>query len=141
MPGYTFTVSQTFALALHEVFFTSDRIKINNSSSGLIVYDKDFSNGIAFRCVNDDFQVGTLQAASYLTKSIDITISTAALWLYEKPSANRFIGTTDPADESIYHIFDLNQCPVKLSRKNDLAVMACPCDGTPCTNGCYQYGF
>ena len=140
MPTYTFTVSSTYALSTHQVSFTSKRIIIKISSSGRVVFDKDFSDGIAFRCNGNDFQIGTLTASDYLSKSIDTSISTAALWLEKKSSANRFIGTNDPADNSIYNIFNINQCPVLLSRSGSQAVMKCPCDGAPCTNGCYQYG-
>ena len=140
MANYTFTVSQTFNLATHEVTFTDTNIQIKVSSSGTLVYDKDFSSGIAFRCDGNDFQVGQLKAKNYLTKSIDTSISTAALWLVEQSKSNQFIGSDDPSDESIYNIFNLNQCPVVLSRSGEKAIMKCPCDGTPCSNNCYQYG-
>jgi len=140
MPTYTFTVSSTYALSTHEVSFTSTKITIKISSSGRVVFEKDFSAGIAFRCNGNDFQIGTLTANNYLSKSIDTSISTATLWLEEKSGANLLIGTDDPADDSIYHIFNINQCPVLLSRNGVKAVMKCPCEGSPCTNGCYQYG-
>ncbi len=140
MASYTFTVSQTFSLTTHEVAFTKSKIQIKLSSSGSLVYDKDFSSGIAFRCDGVDFQVGKLKADNYLSKSIDTSISKSALWLVEKSTANTFIGTNDPSDESIYHIFNINQCPVLLSRDGDKAVMKCPCDGAPCSNGCYKNG-
>jgi hypothetical protein len=140
MASYTFTVSQTFSLTTHQVTFTKSRIQIKLSSSGTLVYDRDFSGGIAFRCDGTDFQIGKLNADNYLSKSVDTSIEKSALWLVENGTANKFIGTDDPSDESIYHIFRINECPVLLSRDGNKAVMKCPCEGAPCGNGCYTYG-
>ena len=138
--AYTFTPSYTFALSTHEVIFTSSRIKVKLSSSGQYVLDKDYSDGIAFRCDGNNFQVGTLTADNFLSKSVNMSLTNAKLWLEEKSNANKFIGSNDSADDSIYHIYNINQCPVLLSKDRNDAVMKCPCDGAPCTNGCYQYG-
>ncbi|MCF8278322.1 MAG: hypothetical protein K9J17_16460 [Flavobacteriales bacterium] len=140
MPTYTFTPSETYALGTHEVIFTSSRLQVKLSSSGLVVFDKSFSGGISFRCDADDFQIGTLSASNYMTKTVNLKAANAKLWLDEKPSANKFIGSNDSTDDSIYNIFNTNQCPVTLSKSGNDAVMKCPCDGAPCTNGCYQYG-
>jgi hypothetical protein len=141
MSKYLFTVSQKFDLATHEVAFTLTTITVTHSTSGRIVYSKDFSKGIAFRCVGNDFQIGKLKADNYLKKSIDAFLPTAALWLEEKSNANQFIGSDDPSDESIYHIYNNNQCPVNVSCKLNIVLIQCPCDGSAqCTNKCYQYG-
>ena len=140
MPTYTFTTSETFALATHEVIFTDSRIQIKLSSSGQLVFNKEYAAGISFRCDANDFQIGTLSAINYLTKTVNLKATNAALFLEEKPSANKFIGTNDSSDESVYNIFNLNQCPVTLSRTGSSAILKCPCDGAPCSNGCYQYG-
>ncbi len=84
MSKYLFTVSQKFDLATHEVSYTLSKITVTHTASGRIVYSKDFSKGIAFRCVGNDFQIGQLKAANYLKRSIDASVPTAALWLDEK---------------------------------------------------------
>lgn len=138
--AYTFTPSYTFALSTHEVIYTSTRLQVKLSSSGQLVFDKDYSKGIAFRCDGNNFQVGTLTADHFLSYSVDLSLSNAQLWLEEKSNANKYIGSNDATDGSIYNIFNINQCPVLLSKSGSNAVMKCPCEGSPCSNGCYQYG-
>jgi hypothetical protein len=140
MPTYTFTTSETFALATHEVIFTDSRVQVKLTSSGQLVFNKEYAAGISFRCVANDFQIGTLSATNYLSKKVNLKAANAELWLEEKSGANKFIGTNDSSDESVYNIFNVNQCPVTLSRSESSAIMKCPCDGVPCSNGCYQYG-
>lgn len=141
MASYTFTPSSTYALNTHEVTFTKDRIKIKLTSSGVFVYDQDYTNGIAFRCDGNDFQIGTLNASNVFIKQVNMGNRKAGLVLQEVSNANKFIGSDDMADDSIYHIYNVNQCPVVLAKNGtNITEIKCPCEGTPCVNGCYQYG-
>jgi len=141
MSSYTFTPSSAYALNTHEVTFTKDRIKVKLTSSGVFVYDQDYTNGIAFRCDGNSFEIGTLSASNMFTKHVDMGSRKAGLWLEEVSNANRFIGSIDTSDSGIYHIYNINQCPVLLAKSSaDITDIKCPCEGTPCTNGCYQYG-
>lgn len=139
--SYTFTPSSGYQLSTHEVSFTKDRIKIKLTSSGIFVYDEDYTSGIAFRCDGNKFEIGTLSATDLLTKQVDMNSRKASLWLVESNNANMFIGTNDTTDTNIYHIYNINQCPVVLAKSGtNITIIKCPCEGTPCGNGCYQYG-
>jgi len=140
MASYTFTPSSAYALNTHEVTFTKDRLKIKLISSGQFVYDEDYSNGIDFRCDGNIFQIGTLNASQVFVKQVSIGFRKAGLWIQQQSNNNKFIGTNDLSDTSIYNIYNINQCPVRLAKNGSLAEIKCPCDGDPCTNGCYQYG-
>ncbi len=138
--AYTFTPAESFALGTHTVEITSTRLKVKLSSTGQVVFDKSYANGLAFRCNGNNFEIGTLTADNYMTKTVDMSLSGAKLWVEEKTDANKFIGSNDSDDTGIYNIYNLNQCPVLLSKVLSDAVMKCPCEGTPCGNTCYQYG-
>lgn len=141
MSSYTFTPTSTYNLNTHEVKFNKDRIKIKLISSGQTVYDQDYTNGIAFRCDGNNFQIGTLDASNVFIKQIDMGDRKAGLWLEKVSNANRFIGTDDTSNSGIYNIYNINQCPVLLAKAGaNTTEIKCPCEGTPCTNGCYQYG-
>jgi hypothetical protein len=141
MASYTFTPSSAYALNTHEVTFTKDRLRIKLTSTGLFVYDEDYSNGIAFRCDGNNFEVGTLNATQVFVKQVSFSSRKAKLWIVEQNNANEFIGTNDMGDTSIYNIYNINECPVLIAKNGtNITEIKCPCDGTPCTNGCYQYG-
>lgn len=138
--SYTFTPSDSFTLGTHEVTYTSTKLRVKVSATGQTVLDKDYTSGLAFRCSGNDFQIGTLSATNLNSHSVDLSLPNAKLWLVEKNNANKFIGSDDNGDDSIYHIHNINECPVRLSKSGDNAIMEYPCSGSPCTNGCYQYG-
>ncbi len=138
--SYTFTVQSTYALSTHEVTFTKDRIQVKELASGNMVYDKLYANGIAFRCKNNDFELGTLSAPQMFTKQVNMGLRDAGLWLNPVSDANQFIGSDDIVDSGIYHIYNINQCPVLISKNSNYTDIKCPCTGTPCENACYQYG-
>jgi hypothetical protein len=142
MATYTFTPSSTYALNTHEVSFANDRIKVKLTSSGQTVYDENYSNGIAFRCDGNDFQIGSLSASQVFIKQVDTGSRKAGLWLVENSGANRFIGSDDTDDSSIYNIYNLNQCPVVIAKNGSYTDIKCPCESEsgPCENKCYQYG-
>ena len=141
MSSYTFTPSSAYALSTHEVIITKDRLRIKLTSTGQFVYDHDYTNGIAFRCVNNSFEVGTLSATQVFTKQVNMGLRSAGLWIVEQNKANKFIGSNDLGDHSIYNIYNINECPVLIAKNGtNITEIKCPCDGTPCTNGCYQYG-
>jgi len=139
--SYTFTPSSAYALNTHEVTFTKSRIKVKLTSSGVFVYDQDYTNGIAFRCDGNNFEIGTLTASNVFIKQVNWDGRDPGLWLEEVSNANRFIGADDSTDSGIYNIYNINQCPVLIAKNgNDITDIKCPCDTKPCTNGCYQYG-
>jgi hypothetical protein len=141
MSFYTFTPSSAYALGTHEVFITDDRLRIKLTYTGMFVYDQNYANGIAFRCVNNSFEVGTLNASQVFTKQVDMDLRSAGLWIQEQNNANKFIGTVDTADQSVFNIYNINECPVLIAKSGtNITEIKCPCDGTPCTNSCYQYG-
>ena len=141
MSTYTFTPSSAYALSTHEVIITKDRIRVKLTSSGQFVYDQDYTNGIAFRCAGNNFEIGTLNASHVFIKQVDMGSRKAGLWVEEVNNANRFIGSNDTTNSGIFNIYNLNQCPVLLAKASaDITEIKCPCQGTPCTNGCYQYG-
>jgi hypothetical protein len=141
MSSYTFTPTSTYALSTHEVKINKDRIKIRLTSSGQVVFDQDYTNGIAFRCDGNNYQIGTLNASTVFVRQVNMGSRKAGLYLEEVNNANRFIGTDDMANDNIFHIYNLNQCPVLIAKASaDITEIKCPCEGTPCVNGCYQYG-
>lgn len=139
--SYTFTPTSAYALGTHEVTFTKERIKVKLTSSGVFVYDQDYTNGIAIRCVGNNFEIGTLVASNVFIRQVNWDGRDPGLWLEEVSNANRFIGADDMTDSGIYNIYNINQCPVLIARNGtDITEIKCPCDTKPCTNGCYQYG-
>jgi hypothetical protein len=141
MSFYTFTPSTAYALGTHEVFITDDRLRIKLTYTGMFVYDEDYSNGIAFRCVNNSFEVGSIYASQVFTKQVDMDLRPAGLWIREQNNVTEFIGSNDRGDTSIYNIYNINKCPVQISKSGtNITEIKCPCDGTPCTNSCYRYG-
>ncbi len=141
MSSYTFTPSSAYALSTHEVKINKDRIKIKLTSSGQVVYDQDYSNGIALRCDGNNFEIGTLSASTVFIRQVDWNGRAPGIWVVESNNANRLIGSNDNSDSNIFNIYNLNQCPVVLAKADATTTeIKCPCEGTPCTNACYQYG-
>jgi hypothetical protein len=142
MSNYTFTPTSSYALSTHKVTYSKDKITIKLTTTGVIVYEANYSGGIAFRCDGNNFQIGTLAAEQVFVVEIDMTLRTAGLWLEEISNANEFIGTNDSNDPNIWHCYNLNSCPVLLAKDGDNAVIKCPCtsSGGQCTNGCYSFG-
>lgn len=143
MPNYTFTTSSTYALSTHEVSFTSEKITIKLTSTGETVYTKTYDSGLAFKCSGNDFCVGTLNDNGTFSNTVSYrSYPKAAMWLDENSGANAFIGSNDESDPGIYHKYDLNQCPVRLSESSDVVTIECPCQSSSggCDNDCYTYG-
>jgi hypothetical protein len=142
MPTYTFTPSSSYDLATHKVFFTSTNLRVILSSTGQLVYNQSYASGIAFQCSGNSFQIGTLTADKEFVKQVDFDYANARLWVEEVNNANRYVGSTDHSDPNIFNIYNLNQCPVRLSKSGNMAQIACPCESTSgsCANGCYKYG-
>jgi len=140
MSNYTFTSLSSYALNLHEVSFTKDVIKVVLTSSGQEVYNGNYSNGIAFRCDGNNFEIGTLNAPQVFTKQVNMGNRKAGLILQENSNANKFIGSDDTSNSGIFNIYNLNQCPVLIAKNGNYTDIKCPCEGSPCVNGCYQYG-
>lgn len=143
MANYTFTSSSCYDLATHEVSFTDKLITIKLSATGKTVYTKAYGTGLAFMCQGNDFCVGRLTDNGVFSKTIDLDLSNANLWIEEKNNANHFIGSDNDSDPVVSHSYNLNQCPVRLidgpSKKVDIE---CPCESSsgPCDNACYKYG-
>jgi len=143
MANYTFTSSSCYALSTHEVIFKSDKLIIKLSSTGQTVYSKSYSNGIDVMCQGDDFCVGTLNDNGVFTETVNYTNTDAKIWLIESSGANELIGSNDDSNPSVYHRYNLNQCPVRIKQDSRTAVkLECPCESASgsCGNGCYSYG-
>lgn len=142
MATYTFTVSVGYSLTTHHVVFTSTQLQVFLTSTSEKVYDQSFENGKDFRCSGNDFQIGTITADGMFTKTVDLSLRTSKLWIEEESGANKFIGADNFGTPGIFNIYDLNQCPVRLSKTGSTAYIKCPCESEkgPCANACYQYG-
>jgi hypothetical protein len=142
MPTYSFTVSYSFNLATHRVVVTDTHLQVFLSSTNELVYDQDYANGKSFRCSGNTFDIGTLTASQVFTRSVDMDAKKAKIWVEEANNANRVIGAEYHDDPAVYNIYNLNQCPVTLSRSGTVAYFKCPCDNEsgPCSNTCYTYG-
>ena len=144
MPNYTFTTTSCYPLSTHDVTFTSTKMIIKLTSTGEIVYQKKYdAGGLAIMCQSNDFCVGTLSDNGVFTKTIDFSDKKAKMWLVEQSGQNKFIGSDNEADPSIYNKYDLNECPVRIvGTTTDDVLLECPCQssGGPCTNDCYTYG-
>jgi len=142
MAIYTFNVLSSYPLATHTVTISKTKVTIVVSATQDVVYDEKFDNNshVDFRCVDNTFQIGELDAQQVFTKTILLTGRYASLGIIEVSNANKFFGTSNEGDSSITHTYNLNQCPVSLSRPGDSAIVKCPCEGTPCVNACYTYG-
>lgn len=142
MPTYSFTVSVSFNLATHRVVISNTTLKVLVSATNEVVYDEDYANGRSFRCTGNTFEIGTLTAPQVFTKTIDLKNAKAKIWVTETNNANKVIGTTLHDDPAVYNTYNLNQCPVNLSRSGTTAYFKCPCENEsgPCANACYTYG-
>lgn len=142
MSTYTFTVSVGFNLATHRVQFANKRLQVILSSTSEMVYNQDYTNGIAFRCQGNEFQIGTLSASQVFTKQVDLSKTTAKLWIKEVSNNNLFVGSDNGADPSVFNTYRINNCPVQVSASGNIAYMKCPCENAsgPCGNSCYTYG-
>lgn len=143
MSTYTFTSSSCYALSTHEVTFTSTKVKIVLTSTGQTVYHEAFTGaGKAFMCQSNDFCVGTLSDNGVFSKTVDFANTRAELWLVEQSGQNKFIGSDDESDPSVFNKYDLNQCPIRLVSKSNVVTIECPCESSsgPCDNDCYTYG-
>ncbi len=142
MSTYTFTVSVGFNLATHRVQFPNKRIKVTLSSTGEVVYNEDYTNGIAFRCQGNEFQIGTLSASKVFIEQVDLSETTAKLWIQEVSNDNLFVGSDNANDPSVFNTYRINNCPVQVSASGNTVYMMCPCENAsgPCGNSCYKYG-
>ena len=143
MSNYTFTSSSCYALSTHEVILKSDSIAIKLSSTGQVVYSRNYSSGVDIMCQGNDFCVGTLNDNGVFTETIDFANADAKIWLVENNNSNTLIGSDDEADTGIYHRYNLNQCPVRIKKGARAAVkFECPCESSSgtCANSCYSYG-
>lgn len=143
MANYTFTASSCYSLSTHEVFLKSTSILIKLSSTGQTVYTKSYLNGVDVMCQGDDFCIGTLNDNGVFTEIVNYTNADAKIWLVETSGANMLIGSNDEADPSVYHKFNLNQCPVRIKQGSRSTVkLECPCESATgtCSNNCYSYG-
>ncbi len=142
MSTYTFTVSVGFNLATHRVQFPTKRIKVTLSATGEVVYNEDYTNGIAFRCQGNEFQIGTLSASQVFIEQVDLSKTTARLWIQEVNNDNLFVGSDNNNDPSVFNTYKINSCPVQVSASGNTAYMKCPCENAsgPCGNSCYTYG-
>jgi len=142
MATYSFTVSVSYSLTTHHIVFTSTQLQVFLTSTNEKVYDESFVNGKDIRCSGNDFQIGTLTASAVFTKTVDMSARKAKLWIREESGANEFIGADNFDSPSIFNIYNLNQCPVRLSKTGDTAYIKCPCESEsgPCENKCYTYG-
>jgi len=142
MATYTFTVSTSYNLGTHHIVFVGKRLQVFITSTSEKIYDEDFSAGLAFRCQNNDFQIGTLTASVVFTNSVNISNRAAKLWLNEVSNNNEFVGSDNLGDPGIYHQYKINSCPVQLSATGSTVFIKCPCESEsgPCENTCYTYG-
>lgn len=142
MPTYSFSVSVSYSLTTHHVKFTKSNLEVYLTSTNEKVYDQSFANGLDFRCSGNDFQIGTLTADEVFTKTVDLSLRAAGFKLVESSGANAFVGSENIDNPSIYHTYNLNQCPVRLSKTGTTGYIKCPCESEsgPCGNSCYSYG-
>lgn len=142
MANYTFVPDSRYDLGTHGVKFSATDISIILEATGRVVFMKKFDAGLAFRCVDDLFEVGELKCQQEFVNRVDMSLPDAALWLEEQTGDNRFIGSNDSTDSGIYHVYRINECPVRLSTHNDFVLITCPCEGRDgdCSNDCYRYG-
>lgn len=142
MATYSFSVSVSYPLNTHHVVFTSTHLQVFLTSTNEKVYDQSFENGKDFRCSGNDFQIGIITADEMFTKTVNMSSRMAKLWVKEKSNANEFIGADNFDEPGIFNIYNLNQCPVRLSKTGTTAYIKCPCENEsgPCGNSCYQYG-
>jgi hypothetical protein len=142
MANYTFTPDSRYDLATHEVKFSATEIIIYLEATGKVVFQKKYAEGLAFRCVDDIFEVGELKCQQEFVHRVDMSLPEAGLWIEEDRGNNRFIGSNDSTDSGIYHVYRINVCPVRLSKYQDTALITCPCEGRDgdCSNDCYTYG-
>jgi len=142
MSTYSFTVAVSYPLNTHNVELIGSRLQVFLTATNEKVYDQSFENGKDLRCSGNDFQIGTLTADDMFTKTVDMNNRMAKLWIIEASNANEFVGSDNFDDPSIAHSYNLNQCPVRISRTGDTVFIKCPCESTtpPCTNSCYSYG-
>lgn len=139
MANYTFTASSCYALKTHDVSFTATNLIIKLTSTGQTVFDKKYDIGISVMCDKDDFCVGTLSDNDVFKKSIDFNKPKAYIKIKEASSANTIIGSTNETDDGIYK-YNINQCPIRLSQKNKIVTIECPCesDNGPCDHKCFS---
>ena len=142
MPNYTFTPDSCYDLAKHDVTFTSTALIITLISTGQKVFQKSYGKALALMCSKDDLCVGKLVDNGVFSAKVDFNKPKAKIGLEKKPNANRVWGSENHDDPGVAHIYDLNQCPIRLSSSKDVVTIECPCEtpGKPCTNKCYQYG-
>lgn len=142
MATYTFTVSVSYSLATHHVVITDIYVQVFLTSTSEKVYEQNYANGLGLRCSSNDFQIGTLTADEVFTRTVDLSLRKAKMWIREESGANEFVGTNNYDSPSVFNIYDLNQCPITLSKTGSTAYIKCPCESEsgPCANACYQYG-
>jgi hypothetical protein len=142
MATYSFSVSVSYSLTTHHVVFTATQLQVFLTSTNEKVYDQSYENGKDIRCSSNDFQIGTLTASVVFTKTVNMNSRKAKLWIKEVSGANEFIGAEAFDDPGIFNIYNLNQCPVRISKTGTTAFIKCPCESEsgPCANSCYQYG-
>lgn len=142
MSTYSFTVALSYPLNAHHVVFTGSCLQVFLTATNEKVYNQSFVNGKDFRCSGNDFQIGTLTADDMFTHTVDMSSRKSKLWINEVSDANEFVGSDNFDDPSIAHQYNLNQCPVRLSKTGEIAFIKCPCEEAtpPCGNTCYGYG-
>ncbi len=142
MPTYSFSVSHSFNLATHRVEITTTNLKVINSSTSELVYNESYTNGKSFRCTGNTFEIGTLTASEVFTKTVDMSTKSGKIWIEESNNANKAIGSNVHDDPWVYNTYNLNQCPITISKTGTTAYIKCPCESEsgPCGNTCYTYG-
>lgn len=142
MANYTFTASACFDIGTHTFKFTSTHVIISVTATGEVVFKKDFSDGMAFMCKREDFCVGTLTDHGTFSRKVDFNQPKARMWFALNEGGNTFWGSDNYDDQSIYNKYALDLCPIRLTSKNKIVTIECPCDSDngPCSNKCYSFG-
>ena len=142
MANYTFTSISGYAIRSHSFAFTSTEVTIRLISTGAVVFQKDFTAGMAFMCKNGEFNVGTLEDDGIFSRKVDFNKPKAKLWFGQNSGGNTFWGSNNYDDPSVFNSYKLDDCPIRLSGSGNIVTMECPCesDSGTCDNSCYKYG-
>lgn len=142
MANYTFTSTACFDIGTHTFTFSSKELTITLNSTGAVVYQQDFSRGLALMCKKKDLCVGTLTDNGTFSRKVDFNKPKAKMWFKPNDGVNTFWGADNYDDPSIYNKYALDKCPIRLSSTKKVVTIECPCDSDsgPCSNDCYSYG-
>ncbi|MBI1289030.1 MAG: hypothetical protein GC178_15790 [Flavobacteriales bacterium] len=137
----SFTPTACYSLSDHTVTFDKKGIQIINSTTGKKVDGASFQDGFDIKVENDDFCFGKITFTSLFNVFVSLKKPSGGFEFNHNATSSNLVGSDElDIPQVTKHIYNLDDCPVRLKGNGDSVSVDCPCNtqGSPCTNSCYK---